>query len=487
MKSKQILAVVGALAVLIAALFLMYLARPGEIAHSQSEEQRGATAVNLGPVGTGFTYQGHLSDGGSAANGTYEFQFQLFDEAVAGVQVGSTVLVDPVIVTNGLFNVELDFGQSAFGGGGRWLEIGVRPDGNIDPYIILTPRQKLTPAPYALALPNVYTNENLNFVGVGRDFRISGNEVFGVRYDGTANDYGGMYVETSNAQGWPFYGYATNGAFRAWTYYNGTTNDWFLYNAGIRLHVPNEGGLRIGPSADYSLVISNTTGNDGVRIYDTGDDGIQIGSDPDYPNYGVYIPSPGVSTYGLWPNTADASGQWALYTVDNIEAGNVLANAYSLVAKVSGTEPLAPGDVVAVTGVTDPIPGSTDNLPLVRLANDTEFTGVIGVVSSRMVWEAAPGKEAEGEMAMHSADGLAQPGDYVSLVVLGVTQVKVDPQAAIQAGDRLTASATPGLARALQTRTVEGMTVTEGTPVIGIALAAPVEGQDTIPVFVTLR
>ena len=72
----------------------------------------------------------------------------------------------------------------------------------------------------ALAMPNVYINEDSNFVGIGRNSRISGNEVFGVRYSGGANDYGGMYVETAHPNGWPFYGYATNGSFRAWTYYN---------------------------------------------------------------------------------------------------------------------------------------------------------------------------------------------------------------------------------------------------------------------------
>lgn len=490
MNKKWFSVLIGLVIGLATAVALFTLVQPEGVALSQDSSQ----SSNLASVGTGFTYQGQLTNSGNAADGAYDFQFQLFDEEVVGNQIGITVVVTQVAVTDGIFSVELDFGQNAFGGGGRWLEIGVRPDGSGDPYTILTPRQKLTPAPYALALPNVYTDEDNNFVGINRDFRISGNEVFGVRYDGGANDYGGMYVETANAQGWPFYGYATDGSFRAWTYYNGTSGDWFLYNAGTRLHVPDEGGLRITPntatSNSYSLVISGTAttnSTDGIRIYDTADDGIQIGSDPDYPNYGVYIPSPGVSTYGLWPNTAVASGQWALYTADNIEAGNVLANAYSLMAKVSGTDSLSPGDVVAVTGVTDPIPGSTDNLPLVRLANDTEFTSVIGVVSSRMVWEVAPGKEAEGEMAMHSADGPAQPGDYVSLVVLGVTQVKVDPQTAVQVGDRLTASAMPGLARPLQTRVVEGMTVTEGSPVIGVVLAVPVKGQDTIPVFVTLR
>jgi len=122
----------------------------------------------------------------------------------------------------------------------------------------------------------VYTDPASNFVGIGRNFRISGNEVFGLRYTGSPGQYGGMYVETSDALGWPFYGYATNGSFRAWTYYTGDSAIWRLYNAGIRLSVPSTGGLRIGPALDYSLVIENTTGSDGVRILDTGDDAIQM-------------------------------------------------------------------------------------------------------------------------------------------------------------------------------------------------------------------
>ena len=305
-----------------------------------------------------------------------------------------------------------------------------------------------------------------------------------MRYKGGANEYGGMYVETEHANGWPFYGYATNGSFRAWTYYDGSTSDWHLYNAGIRLKVPNEGGLRIGPSADYSLVISNTTGADGIRVYGTADDAIQLGSDPDHSNYGVYIPSPGMNTYGLWPNTANASGEWALFTVDKIEAGNVVAHAFSLVARVSGPDALEAGDVVAVTGAGDALPGGHVDLPVVRRADQGTFNGVIGVVERRMLWAPAPGKE---EHSLQGADGPAQPGEFVSLIIYGVAEVKVAPGSGIAAGQHLTASDLEGRVRALQTRQVDGMTVTEGAPVIGIALAAPSPGQDTIPVFVTLR
>ncbi len=474
-----------AIAILVAVLTFV---RPAATAQDGGDTEMAPAAADAveAIVGTGFSYQGYLENSGNPANGAYDFQFRLYDAAAAGVQVGSTLSLNAVTVADGLFTVKLDFGPNAFGGGARWLQISVRPAGG-GAYTTLTPRQELSPAPSALSLPNVYTNEAQNFVGVGRNFRVSGNEVFGVRYNGAANDYGGMYVETSHANGWPFYGYATNGSFRAWTYYNGTTSDWFLYNAGIRLHVPNEGGLRIGPSADYSLVISNTTGSDGVRVYDTGDDGIQIGSDPDYPNYGVYIPSPGVSTYGLWPNTSEPAGDYALFTVDNINAGIVSVNALNHIAQVTGSEALRAGDVVAAAGVTDPLPGAQSRLPLVRVADAVQFSGVIGVVQSRLIWAEAPGKEGEGEMSLQRADGPAQPGDYVSLVVSGVAEVRVESGAAIAAGERLTLAEGGGEARALQTRTVEGMTVSEGAQVIGVALEAPTAGRETIAVFVTLR
>ena len=46
------------------------------------------------PVGTAFTYQGRLADGGSPAHGDYDFKFSLYDDLTGGSQVGSTRPVD---------------------------------------------------------------------------------------------------------------------------------------------------------------------------------------------------------------------------------------------------------------------------------------------------------------------------------------------------------------------------------------------------------
>src|SRR5438132_5153828 len=77
--------------------------------------------------GSGFTYQGRLTDGGTAANGNYDLQFGLFDSLSGGAQVGSTQTLNTVAVSNGVFTVSLDFGANALTGANRFLEISARP------------------------------------------------------------------------------------------------------------------------------------------------------------------------------------------------------------------------------------------------------------------------------------------------------------------------------------------------------------------------
>ncbi len=103
-----------------------------------------------------FTYQGQLSYNGSPATSTYDFEFLLFDAASAGSQVGSTLSLSDVPVTDGIFQVELDFGN-AFDGNDYWLEVHVRPGGSTDGYTQLMPRQYLSFTPnaqYAIAASN---------------------------------------------------------------------------------------------------------------------------------------------------------------------------------------------------------------------------------------------------------------------------------------------------------------------------------------------
>jgi hypothetical protein len=103
-------------------------------------------------IGAEFTYQGRLQVGGDPAEGPFDVQFQLFDDATAGIQVGETLETDNLDMVGGYFAVALDFGANVFAGNNRWLQISMRPATSTDPadYVPLLPRQAITPTPYAL-------------------------------------------------------------------------------------------------------------------------------------------------------------------------------------------------------------------------------------------------------------------------------------------------------------------------------------------------
>jgi hypothetical protein len=105
--------------------------------------------IALGQQTTAFTYQGRLIDGGTPANGNYDFQFGLWDSLSGVTQIGSTQTVATVSVSNGSFSVQLDFSAGAFPGANRFLEISARPSGP-GSYTPLSPRQQITSTPYAI-------------------------------------------------------------------------------------------------------------------------------------------------------------------------------------------------------------------------------------------------------------------------------------------------------------------------------------------------
>jgi hypothetical protein len=250
---------------------------------------------------------------------------------------------------------------------------------------------------------------------------------------------------------------------------------------GVQVSRAEDDGVQVSRAEDDGLYVYSAGGS-GVKVESAANDGVHVFSSV----YGVYVGRS--SNIALWGNTTDARGEWGLYTPDKITAANVTASAWTLVAQVDGPGALTAGDLAAVSGVAGPLPDGPTLVPQVRLADGRTWNGVIGVVESRMALELAPGHEEEGTLVLHSVPDPARAGDYVALAVLGVAQVKVDASAVdILPGARLTAADLAGHARGLRTESLNGMAVTEGAPVIGIALAAPTAESDTIPVFVSLR
>jgi hypothetical protein len=110
-------------------------------------------APSAAPVGTAFNYQGRLNHGTNPANGRYDLRFTLYDAASGGTQVGLPQTTNALAVSNGFFNVTLDFGAGVFTGDARWLDIAVKTNGAAS-YTALVPRQPLAPTPYALYAPS---------------------------------------------------------------------------------------------------------------------------------------------------------------------------------------------------------------------------------------------------------------------------------------------------------------------------------------------
>jgi hypothetical protein len=99
--------------------------------------------------GTAFTYQGRLVYAGNSATGNYDLTFQLWDSLSGGTALSGVITNADLAVTNGLFTVTLDFG-SLFPGSNRYLELGVRTNGDPSTPSILVPRILLTPTPYSI-------------------------------------------------------------------------------------------------------------------------------------------------------------------------------------------------------------------------------------------------------------------------------------------------------------------------------------------------
>lgn len=102
-----------------------------------------------------FTYQGRLTSGGAGVVVKHDFAFTLYNDDVGGVAVSDTV-VKVLTPADGLFTTELDFGAEALIGSEIWLQIAVGPSGG--PAEILSPRQRVTPAPSAVQSGAITTN-----------------------------------------------------------------------------------------------------------------------------------------------------------------------------------------------------------------------------------------------------------------------------------------------------------------------------------------
>jgi hypothetical protein len=168
----------------------MQLPDPGARQTGSIEPQQAGAANAL--VGTAISYQGQLQKDGSLHTGTCDFQFSLWDAATGGAQKGATIPKNGVSVANGLFSVEIDFGDHyLFTGDARYLQTSVQCSGDKGA-VVLSPRQTLNAVPYALSL-----KPGAAIVWPEGDALI-GKSVKGSGIDGYSVDRFGVYGESVN-------------------------------------------------------------------------------------------------------------------------------------------------------------------------------------------------------------------------------------------------------------------------------------------------
>jgi len=225
--------------------------------------QGSASEQPLAPTGTAFTYQGRLNHNNQLVNGTCSISVSLWDSVSGGVFINSNTFTS-VPVTDGLFNVQLDYGQSAFTGQERWLETAVRCAGDAN-YITLSPRTKLTAAPYALyALNNWGLSGNTgagsgNFLGTldNTPLNLGSNGNIGLRIQPT--------TQSPNIIG----GYAGN--YISPTIYGGTISGGgaFFYENRVMQIYGTVGGGRGNHADKYGTTIAGGIDNQATNDYAT--------------------------------------------------------------------------------------------------------------------------------------------------------------------------------------------------------------------------
>ena len=460
---------------------------------AESDTQNLVSAVDTAAqVGTTFTYQGHLSDGGSSANGSYDFRFKLFDAASNGVQVGNTLTKNAVSVVDGFFMVNLDFGN-VFDGTALYLDIGVRPAGS-STYTTLSPRQALTAAPYAnysrsvpwsgiIGIPSgLNDGDDDTTYQAGAGLTLSAGQ-FSVDFagSGTANtvshsDHNHLGQTWSNSDAILIFGEVSG--VRSSAVGDGVVGNTYSSDnyGGVFRNISHLlGTIGAGGAALYTL----SSGDGYPDIVLGGNSGSEdngtISSDPTYSGSDIVLYANDRVHIHLSEVEANSSNFTVLNganqsvfsvnesgTVSSVGAFNcpgpcvVQESSADFAEMLPAARELEPGDVLMI---------GTDGL--LSLSTQPYQANVVGVFSTQ------PGYLGGGEF-------MGQDG-YVPLAVVGVAPVKVSAEnGSIQPGDLLTSSGMPGHAMRA------GENPPTGT-VIGKALQALESGTGVIQMLVVLQ
>ena len=353
------------------------------IAHAQEPVPAGAESpadLNvptgmLAPEVSAFTYQGQLKDTSGPVTGSCDFQLSLWDAVTSGTQIGSTLTRAGVVVSEGLFAVTLDFGASAFDGNARWLEIAVScPAGGS--YATLTPRQPLTPAPYALYSANADTLDGVHATA----FASAAHSHWGASWSGSGTGLI-LYGDTGlvgNGQLYGVKGYSDSTTGKA-TYGYATATTGFTYG------VYGASASTFGTGV-YGLAEANTGYTNGVYGWSNSSSGTGVlgvanaTTGSTFGVSGMVYATNGIGVYGwAYASSGNTNGVYGVsystggrgITGYNNATSGTTYGVFGQADSSSGTGVY--GGVYATNGVTTGVFGVSDS---------TDGRGVYGVANA---------------------------------------------------------------------------------------------------------
>jgi len=200
-------------------MLLLVLTLPAGVTAAQGPQDPVPSGVTGGSATYTFTYQGSLEEGGTLANGSYDFVFSLWDSSIPTANLIDTLnAVEGAAgytVEDGFFSFHLIPAtkslSEAFDGSERWIQIQVRPTGALT-YTKL-PRQAITGVPYAWSLrpgaviTGTIANDSTLYVGNGYDAGTIGSAIYAENHADTSPTIYGRHYGTGHA----LYGYSSSG------------------------------------------------------------------------------------------------------------------------------------------------------------------------------------------------------------------------------------------------------------------------------------
>jgi len=528
---KQTLVVILTVAML---LLLLGAANGNLLAGPPTPEKMTIT----GDARNAFTYQGRLTDAsGKPLDGQYNMTFQLWDALIDGSQVGNDILVNNVVVENGIFNTTIPVPDRTFNGRALWLRIKVGTEW-------LEPRQEIVAVPYAMSLipgasmqvatagdystllwlENTATadrtrgivagNASPDGVGVvgynlattgeakgvyGETAAPNGRAIYGANLS-TVGDNCGVCGNSESPDGKGVSGWSTVGGdgVSGWTS-GGDSNNlaagvWGGTNISASVGVDGWNGATSGGAVG---VIGHSDSPDGTGVYglsEVGGDGVRgwtNGGDSNNGGSGVWGGTNLTSSVGI--NAWNGGGGTAIYGESVGGSGIQIRSQFWRPFEAFGNSwddvefyVSNDGNVYADGTYQSPAADFAEMFPAQSglEPGDVLIIGLDGKLarSTEPYQMAVVGIYSTQPGFLGGASEDASMSNQIPLAIVGIVPVKVSAEnGAIHPGDLLTPSATPGYAMVCQNR------LDCVGAIIGKALEPLEEGTGMITVLITLQ